>query len=282
MDQGSQQILLFDGAEGTVEPSPERFTQVDSLARDLSAGKYYVSTAEELPYRCMEGRPSLSAVPAPMSAGATLGVYIADELTVREFTSVDISIEGGFKNVINDLHSQNLPVGAHDDDTHSSPQDCGCGVFDNLPRIYGMITRKPDVVKKYVEIILGAGVVGAELEQRILRNASQRTQFSYGADIYNVIKNIDTVHSETLHGDNREAVLVFNWRDGQVLSAAAVAGVYSDLQVFSVDVWSIIKACEKSSKDPRNIGPMIIGMMYFNVAASLVLAGPATRLVVVK
>ena len=30
-----------------------------------------------------------------------------------------------------------------------------------------MITRKPDVVKKYVEIILGAGVVGAELEQRI-------------------------------------------------------------------------------------------------------------------
>lgn len=282
MDQDLQQILLFDGAEGVVEPGPDQFAAADNLARELSSGKYYISTIDDMPYRCMEGRPSDSTANGPMGAGATVGIYLADELTVREFTSSDISIEGGFKNVIDDLRGQKLPAGAHSDDTADGVSNCGCGVLDNLPRVYDMITRKSTIVKKYVEMILGEGVVSSELEQRILRNASQRTRFSSGVEIYSVIKDVDGAYNETQHGDSSEAVVAFNWRDGQTLSKLAVTEAYGDLQVFNIDVWAIIKACEKASKDPKNIGPMIIGMMYINVAAAMLLAGLNTRLVVVK
>ena len=92
--------------------------------------------------------------------------------------------------------------------------------------------------------------------------------FRYGADIYNVIKNIDTVHSETLHGDNRKRPCWYlTGAMAKYCRRRQFAGVYSDLQVFSVDVWSIIKACMRNPvKTLENIGPMIMGMMYFNVA----------------
>jgi len=53
-------------------------------------------------------------------------------------------------------------------------------------------------------------------------------------------------------------------------------------QAFNVDIWSFKKAAEAISVNEAEVQQKIAAMVYYNLATTLVLAGPSMRVVVVS
>lgn len=280
--QRNEDVLLLEGAEGVIEPDNSK-VRLDDFISDLSRGKFFSKTIDDIPYRCMDSRPSGGGRVGPMTSGGSLSLFVADDLTSRQFTASDSSVAEGLKLVMQDLKLQGLPFGGHVDDTHDGYMAGGCSTADKLPTIYNLISRKPDLVKKYVEIILGDGAVRPDVEQRILHNVNQRTRFSSGSEIVDAMRSVDGSQVETLQGQTNAVVATVNWRDGETLDKLAIVGEYGDeYQAFNVDAWSLVKIAERLGRNPQEIGALIVALVYVNVATALAIAGPSMKLVIVK
>ena len=277
-------VIQLKGAEGVLEPSGNE-TRLDELIQDVGEGKLFVATSGEVPYRCSDSRLSDSEQqPGPMSVAGTVGLAVSDDLTTRAFIADDTSIAGSLQNIINDFKGRNLPFGNHDDDNpHEDGTSSGCITVDKLPIIYNLMIRKAPLVKSHVEFILGSGAVNAELEERILRNANQRTRFSTGQDIKDTFMRNPESKFARLTGQSKAVIMVVNWRDGLTLDKQAVLNKYgADYQVLNYDIWSCVKAAEKLGRNSQEMGAIIISLTYFNVASAMAIVGPGMKLIVAK
>lgn len=284
MEQPEQEpsFILLEGAEGAIQ-TKEIHDQdtVDELTQDVVEGVFLVPTAKSIPCKCIDGRSCMNATEGPNAAGGTETIFVAQDLTRQSPAGPDETIVAGMQKLVQDLQSQNLPVGGHSDDHHEDPNDSGCGDNDRLPKIYDMIVRKADLIKQYAEAILGT-VINDETHKLIIRNAAARTDFSRGSEVLRVLES-EGAQLETLEGSHNEVVAAINFRSGTTLDRTQVADKYGpSYQSFQVDAWSFQKAAEAISDTIDETQQRVVAMTYYNLATALVLCGPNMRVVVVK
>ena len=276
--------IALEGAEGKIQRTEIQDTEiVDALTEDISIGAFNYSVAGLIPCKCIDGRTCQNATEGPNAAGGTESLFVADDLTTKRFATEDGSVTGGMHRLIESLRGKGLEIGGHGDDSTAKPEDAsGCGANDKLPFIYDMITRKHDVIKKYVEAILGEPVFD-ETEQMIIDNARVRVDFSSGKDVLNVLGSAENAHIEQLEGAHKEVVAAINLRANTTLSRQLLKEKYGeDYQAFNVDAWSFRRAAEAMAESEDEIRQKVIAMTYYNVATALVLCGPQMRVVVVR
>lgn len=279
--------LRLTGAEGGIQQNETQETEtIDRLTLDLANGRFHRETSVVMPCKCIDGRRCPEATEGPNAAGGTETIFVADDLTSKRFEADDFSVTEGMRKIIEALQAFNYPVGGHSDNTHADMNDSGCGANDKLPRIYDMIVRQRDTVKKYVEAILGEGTVDAETEHLILQNAGSRLQnndFSTGKDVYDVLDSTPDAQLEELNGAHNEVIAVINLREGTTLDRTALENEYgSNYQAFNVDAWSFRHAAEATSDNDTEIQQKIIAMAYYNIATALTLCGPKMRVIVLN
>lgn len=150
-----------------------------------------------------------------------------------------------------------------------------------------MIVRKADIVRKYVEAILGEPVDG-ETHELIVRNAGGRASFSTGKQVIGVYQTIDgpegpAFESEVLEGSHNEVVAAINMRAGTTLSRELLAEKYgNEYQSFNIDAWAFARGAEAISSNEEEVRQKVAAMTYYNVATALVLCGPDMRVVIVN
>lgn len=283
MHEEAPAFLLLDGAEGAIEPHADQQEKLEELTHDVQSGRFHAPTEGYLPCKCIDGRSCTQPTVGPNAAGGTETLFVADDLTTRRYAAEDGSVAGGMRKLTAELRGKGLPVGGHSDDHHTDPAASGCGANDKLPQIYDMITRKPEVIQRYVEAILGDGSVDRMTAELIVQNAGQRTAFSDGKEVLDTLTGSDGARVEQLEGTHKEVVAAINWREGTSLDRVALSDEYgSDYQAFNIDAWSFVKAAEETSISPQEARQKVIAMTYYNVATALVLCGPHLRVVVVK
>ena len=83
---------------------------------------------------------------------------------------------------------------------------------------------------------------------------------------------------ETLQGAHKEVVVLLDFRNDIALDRLELAERYEDkVQAFYVNVPSLKFATEKLYSDKQNADLAFVSSLYYNVAATAVLAGPSLR-----
>ncbi len=286
MQKNIPEYILLDGAEGNIQQvEAQENDTVDKLTEDVYQGRFLIATDKLIPCKCIDGRKCDSPTHGPNAAGGTETIFVAQDLTKDVPLGPLESIANGIQRTIRDLHANGYPIGGHADNRHEDPNDSGCGANDRLPKIYDMIVRNPDIVKKYVESILGKNFVDDVTEELIIGNAKLRAEakiFSTGKEVYDVLNEAQESEVEVLEGAHKEVVAGINMREGTTLDREALANEYgNDYQAFNIDAWSFKNAAEAVSANDEEACQKIIAMTYYNVATALVLCGPRMRVVVV-
>jgi hypothetical protein len=279
----TQDFLLLDQAEGTIQATDAQQDRLDELTTRLAQGEFQKQTYDSIPCKCIDGRSCPAATDGPNSAGGTETLFVADDLTSKRFAAKDGSVAGGMRNIIMLLESVGLPVGGHSDNMHIDPQMSGCGANDKLGKIYGMIVHRADAIRAIAETLLGEGVVDDAAAERIVENAHNRGDFPAGGSVLAVYEQVPDARLEELDGTHNEVVAVINMKPQTTLDRKALADEFgNDYQAFNVDAWSFQKAAEAIATDPTEIRHKVIAMTYYNIATALVLCGPQMRVVVVS
>jgi hypothetical protein len=275
--------LLLD-AEGTIEATAEQQERLDEFTQRVASGEFHIETAGDIPCKCIDGRSCPNATEGPNAAGGTESIFVADDLTTKRFAAADGTVASGMSNVVEVLQGENHAVGGHSDSKNSEDlEKSGCGANDRLEDIYNMIGRKSGVIKDIAESILGEGSVNEDTEKLIVDNARERTQFSQGREVINVLQTAEEARLEELQGGHKEAVAAINLRHGTTLDRSAIEAEFGpDFQAFNVDAWSFQKAAEETSLTEEEVHQKVVAMTYYNIATALVLCGPSMRVVVVK
>lgn len=232
--------------------------------------------------RCVDGRiPEDGANPlAPNSAGGTESIFVADDLTTKRYASADGTTLGGYQNVIAALQADGYVIGGHTDE-HAAEGKSGCGANDKLDLVYAYIAKNDAVLRTLTES-LGI-VVTDELHAMITGNADARTDFSTGAELLDALeRNAPEEFVDKLHGGHNEVVAVINKRPGTTLDRDALNKEFGEkYQAFNVDAWAFEDAARATSGDSESeVQAKIIAMCYYNLATTMVLAGPKMRVVV--
>lgn len=275
--------LLLEGAEGKIQiTDTQELATVNELTNDVANGNFNVPTSKLVPCKCIDGRKCANPTEGPNAAGGTETIFVGRDLTKDVSVGPEESVENGMRRLVQELTDKGHPVGGHSDDHNAdSSEASGCGANDKLPLIYEMIARKGDVVRRYVEAILGDRIDDATHEL-IVGNASGRASFNTGREVLNVLEEANA-DVEQLEGSHNEVVAVINMRAGTTLSREMLAEKYgNDYQSFNVDAWAFQNAAELISDTADEARQKIIAMTYYNVATALVLCGPNMRVVVVK
>lgn len=275
--------ILLEGAEGKIQATETQdIDTVNELTNDIAAGVFNVSTPHGVPCKCIDGRTCKNATAGPNAAGGTETIFVGIDLTKDVPVGPEETVENGMRRLVDELQNGGYPVGGHSDDHNAdSAEASGCGANDKLPLIYDMIVRKGDVVRRYVEAILGP--VDDATHELIVRNAGGRASFSTGKEVLGVLENASGSHVEQLEGNHNEVVAAINFRSGTTLDRKALADKYGpNYQSFNIDGWSFQKAAEATSENIQEAQRKVIAMTYYNVATALVLCGPNMRVVVVK
>lgn len=281
-------MVLGDVATGAIQAETEyQKERVNEATERLAAGEFHKTTDRVIPCKCIDGRScSHGASEGPNSAGGTLSVFVADDLTRKRFQSADGSVAGGYANALDVLKREEYDVGGHTDD-HASGDKSGCGAADRLPEIYQKIAHNGEWIREQAEAILGHEI-DEETHQMLVSNAAQRVQFDSGTKISetlnksNDITDADTMN-EQLEGSHNEVIAVINLIEGTTLDRDSLRAAFGDeLQAFNVDGWSFAHAADKTSLDSDEVNEKVAAMTYYNLATALALCGPAMRVIVRK
>lgn len=285
-----EQIAFMEldvAARGDIEAGPEQQDRLDDVTDALGRGDYHIiiewdHELKMLIARCVDGRiPEAGAgALAPNAAGGTESIFVADDLTTKRYASEDGTTVGGYQNVITALQDKGYVVGGHTS-AHPAEGKSGCGANDQLDRVYDYIAKNGDTLRGLTESF---GIsVPSEFHTIIVDNAAARGDFSTGRELLDVLEqNAPEEFVDKLHGEHNEVVAVINKRPGTTLDRDALKEKFGDIyQAFNVDAWAFEEAARTISGDSESeVQAKIIAMCYYNLATTMVLAGPKMRVVV--
>jgi hypothetical protein len=291
IDDEIEWMELSFAAKGDIQRKPEQENeQFEEMTQRVGRGEFHTeinwdNELKMLLARCVDGRvPEAGANPlAPNSAGGTESIFVADDLTTKRFAHEDGTTLSGYKKLVNSLVAKGYVVGGHED-AHADEEKSGCGANDKLPLIYEYIAENGDVLRALTEK-LGI-VVPDDAHNLIMGNAAGRTEFSKGSGLLAVLKEkAKEEFVDKLHGAHNEVIAAINNRKGTTLDRDALAAEFgSEYEAFNVDAWAFEEAARVTSpgEDATEVQQKIIALAYYNLATTLVLAGPKMRVVVLK
>lgn len=275
MEEEPVNLLTLELAEGTIDA--EHTPEVVKTAEAFVRGVWHDYTEGAIICKCIDGRNCVHSLKGPNSAGGSLSLLVADDLTTRRFISVNESTAAGMTNLATHLTEAGLPVGVHAD-THAEGEKSGCGANDKLSPIYAMMVKNAEAIRGLAEAILGLPIP-QDIHNMIMGNATERVVFSTGIEVKEAaIAVASEKASETLEGEHQEIVAVINKVVGTTLNRdeaeVATGGKY---QAFNVDAWAFeasAKAIAADKDDDMEVQAKIIALTYYNLATALVLCGP--------
>jgi hypothetical protein len=272
-------MLLGDNAIGTIQAGDDQQERLDEITQRLSAGEFHTATAATMPFMCIDGRPG-SELLAPNSAGGTISLYVADDLTTQR-VGKGLSTAEGLDAIVDYVLQQGAAIGGHTDD-HAHDQASGCGANDKLAAIYNFIANNGKQLRTV------AAAIGVEPDRatrkHIIHHAKQRDQFSVGAELLQTLQQKAPQENVVrLHGDHNEVIAVINKRVGTTLDREKLAAEFGpNYQAFNVDVWSFEEAARNISFNESEVLQKITALVYYNLATAHVLCGPSMRVIVLE
>lgn len=280
MQSDSAALTLGEHATGTIEPTEQQQERLDEQHERLQSGEFHIETKFTIPCACIDGR--CGCVPRPDSAGGSETIMVADDLTTKRFAAEDGTTRGAYRNTLDFLRRNGLPIGGHDDNgDHTTDGKSGCGANDRLEDIYRVLATKPEVVRAIASQL---GVVADESDHNlIVQNAEGRREFSRGRELLDDLSNCDKDCIDHLEGTHNETVIVINTRYGTTLDRDKLAAEFGDkYQAFNVDVWAFEEAARLTSETDAEARAKGLAMVYYNIATALTLCGPNIRIVTVE
>lgn len=273
-------MLLGEHAEGKIEAGPEQQERLDEMTARLAAGEFHGEAKALIPVICIDGRFCRhgDSHMLPNAAGGTISIFVADDLTDKDYAGPDGTTVEGYKRIMQQIVAQGGLVGGHDDDGEH-PEGSGCGANDRLPHIYAFLARKGGDIRT-LAAKLGVSVSDTVFE-KIVGNATARTQFSGGAEMLGALDAQDgEVVVERLGGAHKEVVAVINTKEGTTLDRKALLDEFGeDYEAFNVDVWSFQHAAELLTDNEEKQKELVAAMVFYNLATAHVLGGKNLRVV---
>lgn len=296
---------------GTIEPAPHidrgeyDWDLVDQLEYDLlTDDSLYDKTEMNIPVQCADGRTRWMI--GASAIGGTFSTVAADGLGPRKYYDPEASAKQHALSIYSIFRSKGFSVGGHDDD-HATGVNCGCGGEDkfgsedaSLLSILGLLGEHGDEIRQSIVNLadsrsgqnLGITVTNAE-HVCIVNNARELLARSTMANKYvtngralrdAMVEAQDETIIETLHGEHKEVIAELDLRNnGLVLNRAKLAKRYDDkVQVFYINVSSLLEAANQLYDNEGDALFAFKSGLYYNVAASAVLAGPSLRLLTLQ
>ncbi len=313
MNQQTEQIYRqqFIIGKGAIEPKRHiidgeyTWETVDQFESDvLNDPTLFKQTACSVPILCADGRTTRTN--GASAIGGSFSMVMADSLGPRRFYDEEISAKDHALNLYENLKINGFPVGGHDDD-HSAFPSCGCGGEDKLDfhdtrqlSILGYLCNNSEDIKKTLESLvdsktgesLGINIYDDEHEV-IVNNAltiHQRTKsnspyVTNGNDLRAaMIETVGDRSVETLAGEHKEVLALLDLREGGfVLDRNELSNRYNQLmQAFYINVASLNIGASVIYDKAVDISLAYKAALYYNVAATAVLAGPSLRILTLK
>jgi len=267
------ELMSLTQAEGSIHA--ENVPAVVELAESIVRGEHHRAVSGDIICKCIDGRNCEQGLEGPNSAGGTLSMLVADDLTSQRFITTNEPIAVGMERLTKELDDQGQPIGVHTDES-ANGEKSGCGANDKLPEIYAMMVKKAEHIRELTELILGMPVPD-EIHDMIMARATERVLFSPGSKVASAVTEVAGEESvETLEGSHKEIVAVINLVDGTTLDRdglhAVTGGKY---QAFNVDAWAFERSARVISESEDDmIDAKVIALTYYNLATALVLCGP--------
>ena len=127
IEQNKTSYLLLEHAEGTIEAGPEQQERLDEFTERLASGEFHVETTGRIAFGCIDGRDTRDGIaPKPDSAGGTLSLTVADDLTTKRFAGENGTTAESYENTLRYVAGAGYEVGGHTDD-HAAGDGSGCG-----------------------------------------------------------------------------------------------------------------------------------------------------------
>ena len=274
----SNKTFKLEAAFGGIQ-AEEITPELAGLIEKLNAGEYHKACSGEIVRKCIDGRSASEAdgsIEGPNSAGGTIGLLVADDLTTRRYASADGDMSSAMTRLVEDFQSRGLDVGVHADD-HASGDGSGCGANDKLPVIYSAVLTQSADVRQLAESILGE--IDDATHDMIVNSAQERLSFSSGKDMRDSVVSVaGESASETLQGDHKEVVAIINLKPSTTLDRQALASdTDGNTQAFNVDAWAFeasVRAISSEDATDEEIRAKVVALTYYNLATALVLCGP--------
>lgn len=286
-----QSILLGEHAEGSIEASDTQQEHLPELIEKINNGEYQVriewdeSKGPLIIIQCIDGRTFM--IIGPSSAGGTMSLAIAEDLTTKRYAHEDGTTAGAMKNLVESMVEEGLPIGGHNGD-HATGDACGCGACDKQPDIYRIIAEKSEVLQQLATDM--DVMIPSETSEKIANNARQRIEdggLSSGAELSKVLaENASDDSFETLKGAHKEVLIVVNKKPGTTIDRGAIARNYDgECQVFVVDAWAFEDAARAISPldaGEAEIQEKVAALVYYNLATALALCGPNMQIITIE
>jgi hypothetical protein len=274
-----QQTLTLTEARGNIAPLEYDRGTIEVI-EGLMRGDYHSATNKDIICKCIDGRNCEDGLEGPNSAGGTLSLLVADDLTDRRFIRAEERFDIGMERLVNDFSERVIPIGVHTD-THASndPEKSGCGANDRIGQIYAFMIERADHIKELSETILGMKIKDA-IHESIILNASRRMEFSSGKALHAAAVNASKeIISENLVGDHSEIVAIINMRYGTTLDRTRM-GAH---QAFNVDAWAFEESARAiADRDTHDVTPHVVALTYYNIATAHALCGPSMKVGMLK
>ena len=262
--------VLGVAAIGSIEAHGEQSKLLDELVERIQGKEFLVSvTARDLsvPAVCVDGRlPENYTMPTiePSSAGGTMSLLVADDLTNNRYSAKNSSTADGLKNILSSLETEGLATGGHIKT---------CGMINKLPEVYNYIIENPNVIRSLYES-LGFSF-NPETHDQILTNAIARTEFSSSQSISDTLQHDSSAVAPILHGEHNEFLVVINKVNGTTIDRVAISKAFNNqADVFVWDAWSSVDAGKALSDNPVEQNRIKMAIAYTNIATLCVLCGP--------
>ncbi len=275
---------LGDAALGSIQAGADQQARREELMRRIASGEFHrviewVGPGKMIIARCVDGRSPDKEVPMflPNAAGGTESLFVADDLTTKRYAADDASTLSGYQHLLEGLAKEGYSIGGHTD-THADGDKSGCGANDKLAVIYDYIKKHAGDLQ-VVAAKLGVIISDADRDS-IAANASTRTQFSEGRELLDALKTAGGI-VDVLVGEHKEVVAVINTRQNTTLDRNVLADEFgNNYQAFNVDVWAFEDAARAISLEAAEVRQKVAAMVFYNLATTMVLAGPKMRVIV--
>lgn len=313
MDQDIEQIYrqqLIIG-KGGIEPKRHiidgeyTWDSVDQFESEVLTDPTLFKQAPcSVPILCADGRTK--RVNGASAIGGSFSMVMGDSLGPRLYYDEEITAKEHALNLYENLKMNGYPVGGHDDD-HSLFPSCGCGGEDKLDfydnnqlSILGYLSNNSEDIKRTLESLvdsktgesLGINIYDDEHEV-IVNNAltlHQRTRTNYpyatnGSDLRSALIEAAGDRSvETLAGEHKEVLALLDLRQGGfVLDRNELSDRFNQLmQAFYINVASLNVGASVIYDKAVDVSLAYKAALYYNIAATAVLAGPSLRIITLK
>lgn len=272
MKKDKSEIVILDQSEGTIQ-MPEHTPEALEVVEKFVDGVYHRRCEGTIVCKCIDGRDCADCIYGPNSAGGTLSLLIADDLTSQRYVTSEQTLAEGADNLAKDFSERGLPIGIHESD-HATGERSGCGANDEIEKIYAMLLKKPEHIRGLAESLIGP--ISDDTHNMIMSRALERIVFGSGKDVRDAFTDVAGDDAcETLEGEHKEIVTTINFVRGTTLDRKVLAADADEkYQGFNVDAWAFEDSARTIATDEADVRAKIVALTYYNLATALVLCGP--------